>query len=343
MPRILAFASGLAIAALSLAACGSDSGDDEAASTAYASATASVGGELAKPYFEWIDRARIAEMTGTDPDEMITDERLRTVIGIGTGAFQNVFGDGAKELGFDPAAAPQSLVAGLPPDATSRFDGVDAEAVGTALQKVGYKPGSEEGRLELGEPNQPILDGPLADFSLINVNRVEIGDDTVTVSGSDEGLDAIAPHDGSLADDPAQQALNSCVDDPVAVVQAVGADATADTGLEALALVIPRFDDPSKSVPERICAVTDSGSATDLESTAEKAFGPGGLDPITRVPFEDELGSVDVSSSESGDFGVVQIDTNPPADGRLGILIAMYTQGALTAPLGGESPVPPGP
>jgi hypothetical protein len=341
MPFIPTLASVLAIVAVALGACGSDSGDDESASTPYGGAVASVGGELAQANFEWIDRARITELTGVEPEDMVSDERLQSLVGIGTGAFSNVFGQGAKVLGFDPAAAPQSLTAGLPPDAAARFEGVDAEAVDAALRKLGYKPGSEPGRLELGDPNSPILSGPMSAYGLLNVNRVDIGEDSVTLAGSDESLDAAAPDGGSLADDPAQQALTSCVDDPVAVIQAIGADSTADAGLEALALAIPAFDDPSEPVAERICAVTgDADAAAALQDLAEKAFGPDGVDPATRIPFSDELGNVEISSSQSGDLGVVQIDTSPPADGRLGILFAMYEQGTLTAALGGDSGLP---
>jgi hypothetical protein len=346
MPRKLTLAGVVAVAAISLGGCGSDSGGDTPAATAYSDATASVGAELAAANFEWIDRERIAEMTGVETEDAISDERLQGVIGVGTGAFSNVFGQGAEALGFDPTGAPQSLVAGVPPDAATRFDGVNADAVSAALQEVGYKPGPDPERLEAGEPNEPLLSGPLAEYGLLNVNRVAIGADSVTFAGSDESLDAAAPADGSLADEPAQQAINGCVDDPVAVIQVIGSDAAASAGLEALALAIPAFEDPDAPVPERICAVTadaDADAAAELQSTAEDAFGPDGLDPVTRVPFEDELGKVEISSSESGDLGVVEIVTHPPADTRLGILFTMYTQGALTAALGGESSLPPAP
>jgi hypothetical protein len=339
MSRITPLAFALAIVVLSLGACGSDSGDDESASTAYGGAVASVGGELARPYFEWADNARITELTGTEPEDMVSDPRLQSLTGIGAGALSTVFGEGARALGFDPLGASQSLLAGAPPDAASRFDGVDADAVSTALQEAGYEPGSDPERLEFGEPHTPITSGPLGDYGLLNVNRVQIGEDSVTFAGSDESLDAAAPDDDSLADDPAEQALMECVDDPVAVVQGIGVDSTSDTGLEGLALAIPAFEDPKASVAERICAVTaDADAATDLEAVAQEAFGPDGLDPVTRVPFEDELGKVEISSSESGDLGVVEIVTHPPADTRIGILFAMYAQGTLTAPLGGDPP-----
>jgi hypothetical protein len=132
--------------------------------------------------------------------------------------------------------------------------------------------------------------------------------------------------------------------DPVAVVQAIGGDGASNAGLGALAIAIPAFEDPSQPVNERICAVTgDADAAAELEQTAEEAFGPDGVDPVTRVPFEEQLGEVEVSSSESGGLGVVEIVTDPPADTHIGILFQMYVNGALTAALGGESPVPPAP
>jgi hypothetical protein len=345
-----------AIAALVVAAgCGSDEAEP-AADTAYATAIASVDADAAAASFEWVDRARLADITGLEPDKLADptvkafpsdgiEGRFSTLAAFATEPLFNVGGQGDQVFGFAPFSTPSSVSVGVPPDAATRFDGVDPDPVRSRAADLGYDAGSSDDEFEIGQPGEPILGGPLADYALTGVNRLKLGDDSVAFAGTDEALSAVDSDDGSTSafDDPAGEALASCVGDSVAVLQS-SEGLAAETDLESFAIAIPAFDDPEAPVPERICAVTaDADSASELADQLKTAFGSDGIDPVTNVPFSDELGPVEVETSESGGHGVVSLTATPGTDRQVGFLRKMYEVGALNAAFGGDPVIPSAP
>lgn len=330
-----ALASVLITAAIAVAGCGGDGGDESpTASTGYSAALASVAdADSSQAHFEWADRAAIAALGD--------DRRFAAITGVAIGPFPGAAPSVERLVGFDPLAADSSVAIGTPPEGAARFDGVDADAVEGKLTELGYERDGD--LLAFGEEGQVDLDAPLADLGVLAANRIAIEGDSIALSGYEEPLRAVTgAGDSTLADDPAAAAIGDCFGDVLVGIQYSAGELNAGAGVQLAGVAVTAPADPGAIVPERLCAVTsDAASAEELAGSVERGFGGKAIDPVTGRQMRDLVGTVDVQTSTSDGLGVVAATVNPPVEFDPGVLIAMTANGVIGPVLGGEQLPPP--
>ena len=335
----------MAVAALTLALIAGCGGSSSSSSTGgggpLGEALAGVSTASSEPLtVTWVDTAQLREIADlpASSEQAISEQRWNLPVGLAAGS-KLADQVGVTDYGFDPLAADRTIEIGSPPDDAARYDGVDADAVTSAFEDLGFEQDGDF--LALGEEGE-IVPASLDESGVgpVGINRVAFDGDSMALGAYEEpvqaalgqagdpvaGIDGVAAASGCLGGD----VFAAQIFDPAAA--ASDAVALAAVGLEAPA-------SGSDVVGEVVCAVgAPDGSLDEVAGCMDGNFNGGGLEPQTQQPYADILGKAEIEQGDTDGTPWVRASFEPPPSDPVGRVFQLVQTQALAAPLGATSP-----
>jgi hypothetical protein len=274
-----------------------------------------------------------------DAKQAAADQRWQIPLGYALGTkladrFQVV------DYGFDPLAGDRTIELGQPPNAASRYDGVDTDSAKSAFGKLGF---SNDGDfLSLGDEGEVVQDS-IDKFGAgpIGINRVASDGDSLAFGAYEDDVSSSLGQAGVAASDtPGVSAIADCMGDDVFEALIVDPEDGASDSVTLVGYGLQASGQGKADVvPEVLCAAgDDGGSLSEVSTCMDSAFNDGGVDPTTQRAYEDILGHAEIENGELDGTPWVRATFQPPdSSERIGALLQMAQQQALAGPLGADA------